>query len=471
MEKTLDVSNLQTGIDKITAKLVEKEEQLASIEKAITEFLSMKDELKGKTGEAILSFYQSCHVPFILNIKVLLKEYKNQLQQISKALNTLEPDESGFISQVSLEGSITDGIFNVLKVIIDHVENANSSIKSVSSIISLPMLDESGFRKEAANAHKHITTTIVNLTEFDQQRTKAVTTISDELTYTLQYLAEIETMFKGGKNVIPNFSIDQIKKNYIYQDYITDTSTKVEKYSGGVAASPELDKKFKNISSEVKKTMRVIDGTQRDGSGYVHGVETPKDAPVKMSAGFGYYKHDWNFSGSKDGDFVFGGSSTVSAFHAEGLHDTDVVDSRFKVDIGNASVTAKMGGNSWGDAPAPLFKAQAAGVNYKGRSQLDSKIKYFGRAGVEGNATVGSAKAYAGVDGSSWGIGAKAAGAEAEGSFIIPMPLIEDWNFKVTGGVSAGSIGGEAKVGMSTSIDISAGIGIKLGFSFEEQPK
>src|SRR5699024_9685477 len=98
--------------------------------------------------------------------------------------------------------------------------------------------------------------------------------------------------------------------------------------------------------------------------------------------------------------------------------------------------------------------------------QVDSDNPYAGGWGVGGEANLLKAKAYGGVDEGSVGLSAKAAAAETEVSTYIPIPFT-DTDAKVTLGASAGSIGGEAKVGKETKLDLRALVGAKIGLKFE----
>ncbi|MBU5468211.1 LXG domain-containing protein [Virgibacillus sp. MSJ-26] len=63
--KSLDVENLQTGVNQTKSDIENLTEQLQTIEKSVLNFSSLDDELKGQGGEAIRSYYQDCHLPFL----------------------------------------------------------------------------------------------------------------------------------------------------------------------------------------------------------------------------------------------------------------------------------------------------------------------------------------------------------------------------------------------------------------------
>src|SRR5699024_7748453 len=150
--------------------------------------------------------------------------------------------------------------------------------------------------------------------------------------------------------------------------------------------------------------------------------------------------------------------------HVDGELDSDIAVGDFHQDVLKGEATAKVGGSSaFGlNMPLPLAKAEAKGYGIDGKIQADSDIPAIGGFGVGGEANLLKAKAYGGVDEGSVGLSAKAAAAETEGSIYLPVPFTDtDAKFTLEG--SAGSIGGEAKVGKETKLYLRVLVGVKLG--------
>ncbi|WP_434168959.1 hypothetical protein [Peribacillus frigoritolerans] len=166
----------------------------------------------------------------------------------------------------------------------------------------------------------------------------------------------------------------------------------------------------------------------------------------------------------KNGSDQIGGSSSLTGIHVSVEHDTSIIDSSFNQDIGMAEAQASVGGKSI----LPVVKAGGAVYNAKVKSLLDKEIDYVGSTGVEAKGEILKANAYAGIDNSSIGFGAKAAVAEGEVSGIFPLPFT-DYTIKGTAGASAFGAGGEAKIGKEIVLDLRLLIGIKLGLSFEKE--
>ncbi|MDL4842136.1 hypothetical protein [Aquibacillus rhizosphaerae] len=149
-----------------------------------------------------------------------------------------------------------------------------------------------------------------------------------------------------------------------------------------------------------------------------------------------------------------------------------VVDATGEIDVLQGEVGAQIGGDSVFGLPVYLSLAKAGGTAYqlKGKTQIDRQTPYvgavFGGVGVEVKVAMGNAKAYAGFDKNSVGVAAKASLIEGEVSPIIGIPFT-DTDIKFTFGASGGSVGGEARIGKETILDLRFIIGVKLGVTIE----
>lgn len=465
MDKTLDVFSFHAGIDEVLRKLDTHETGLSELAKSVNSIISLNDSLKGKGGDSIRSFYESCHAPILLRLKSFLASYKSQLLRLKSVLDGLEPARNGFISESSLNTIYMDGIEKITDTINGYTDEANACIGQITDIVSVALIDDQTFSKSAEDAKKEIKSTVEKLDAFDKEQTAALTSLANDAVALMQYCKEIEGMFLSGKDVIRNFNIKDVKDNPIYSAFVSDTNQKVKHYLKG-------DDEFSflaGVSSDEDTGLRNLSSPQEDGSGYLAGAGSSMGDPVKLTAGVGYYKNKWGASFNSIFDYELGGNAAFSLLRADASYNGEYVDSSFKMDVLNAGITAKIGGNSWGDSPFPLLKAEANGISAKARVQIDPGDPSIPRAGLEFSGKVGTAKAYAGVDGKSFGVGAKAGLLEGDASIIVPT-IFPGENLKFTAGASWGGIGGEAKIGKEISVDLRAWIGVKVGIGLEEQP-
>lgn len=186
-----------------------------------------------------------------------------------------------------------------------------------------------------------------------------------------------------------------------------------------------------------------------------------------VTGGVGYFEHDYDWS-NPISDGKLGGTSSVSLINTGMELDSYVADAYLDSDVLKGSFTAQVGGKSlYGlNLPMPLFKGEATAYELGSGIQFDEDIPVLGRLGAEAKGKAGNAKAYAGVEKQSVGIAAKASMVEAEGAVIAPIPFTEH-EVKFILGASAGSIGGEAKVGKTIMLDLRVIFGLKLGIEFQ----
>ncbi|MCZ8533344.1 T7SS effector LXG polymorphic toxin [Psychrobacillus psychrodurans] len=83
---------------------------MGPIHHAVNGLVQMEDQLKGAGGNAIRSFYQECHLPFLHYFQLFSEQFKQVLQQMEAALHSLEPDSSGYILETFLDGELEQGL-------------------------------------------------------------------------------------------------------------------------------------------------------------------------------------------------------------------------------------------------------------------------------------------------------------------------------------------------------------------------
>ncbi|MCF7618771.1 LXG domain-containing protein, partial [Bacillus sonorensis] len=101
--KTLDVHALHDAIDQTLEQLKKQSEEIADLKKSVDGITVLDDALKGKGGDAIRAFYEECHTPFLRFYESFIEEYQSTLKKIKNALNSLEPNHNGYISQAFLD--------------------------------------------------------------------------------------------------------------------------------------------------------------------------------------------------------------------------------------------------------------------------------------------------------------------------------------------------------------------------------
>lgn len=208
--KVLDVNNLQAGID-FTVKDIEKfTDQIGGVQKAVYNFHSLEDALKGQGGEAIRAFYQYCHEPFLIFLHQSFIDYKNVLIEMKDAVDSFESNEKGFVSQEFLENDVKGGLDKVKKKAVELTDDANSIIESVQELVSIDKIDESDLAEDVRRGKDKADDLVEKLHALDDEGVRAFETVKENLQFMRSYLSEIEAKFQNGDLTIEDFSISAI---------------------------------------------------------------------------------------------------------------------------------------------------------------------------------------------------------------------------------------------------------------------
>ncbi|MEC1113129.1 T7SS effector LXG polymorphic toxin, partial [Bacillus paralicheniformis] len=210
--KTLDVQALHNAIDQTLEQLKQQSDEFSKVKKAVEGITSLDDALKGKGGDAIRAFYEECHTPFLQFYDTFIEEYSSTLKKMKSALNSLEPNHNGFISQSFLEHELENGLNAADRTTKHLVSKTNATIAKVSHIVDLPDLNDSGFHEQKQKALKEISTTLEKLHAFDREQTNALKTAENDLETMQRYMARLEKMYTGPKIEITGYQKGAILK-------------------------------------------------------------------------------------------------------------------------------------------------------------------------------------------------------------------------------------------------------------------
>ncbi|KYC76529.1 ribonuclease YeeF family protein [Bacillus licheniformis] len=210
--KTLDVQALHKAIDQTLEQLKHQSDEFAKVKKAVEGITSLDDALKGKGGDAIRAFYEECHTPFLRFYNTFIEEYRSTLKKLKSALNSLEPNHNGFISQTFLEHELEQGVNAADRTTKRLVSKTNATIAKVSHIVDLPDLNDSDFHEQNRKALKEINQTIEKLHTFDREQTSALKTAENDLETMQRYISRLEKMYTGPKIEITGYQKGSILK-------------------------------------------------------------------------------------------------------------------------------------------------------------------------------------------------------------------------------------------------------------------
>ncbi|MHC5545283.1 ribonuclease YeeF family protein [Bacillus subtilis] len=211
--KTLDVHALQEGIQHTIEKLDKQKQQLEKLEKSVEHLAGMKDALKGKGGDAIRTFYEECHKPFLLFFGMFIDEYKKVLKQTQHAISSVESDSHGMIAEAFLSHDARHGVKHAREVTEQLTDAVNRQTSAIGHIVSLPAVNDTFFRMETEQAERLISDTLNKLFQFDGQQTQALEAAKSDFQTMKKYIDQLETMYTGPKIEITGYKSGSILKS------------------------------------------------------------------------------------------------------------------------------------------------------------------------------------------------------------------------------------------------------------------
>ncbi|CAM4418891.1 MULTISPECIES: T7SS effector LXG polymorphic toxin [Bacillus] len=211
--KTLDVHALHEGIQHTIEKLDKQKQQLEKLEKSVEHLAGMKDALKGKGGDAIRTFYEECHKPFLLFFGMFIDEYKKVLKQTQHAISSVESDSHGMIAEAFLSHDARHGVKHAREVTEQLTDAVNRQTSAIGHIVSLPAVNDTFFRMETEQAERLISDTLHKLFQFDGQQTQALETAKSDFQTMKKYIDQLGTMYTGPKIEITGYKSGSILKS------------------------------------------------------------------------------------------------------------------------------------------------------------------------------------------------------------------------------------------------------------------
>ncbi|MEK4404720.1 T7SS effector LXG polymorphic toxin [Sporosarcina sp. FSL K6-6792] len=196
--KIWDVDLFQDGLQRNITMLDRLSGEMEAIHHAVEGLVQMEEQFKGAGGNAIRSFYQECHLPFLHFFQLFSEQFKQVLQQMEAALHSLEPDSTGYILEPFLEGELEQGLTLIGRLTASLTDEANSIMDQVSDIVGLPHLDDSGVQEGVIRSKRKRDDTNSQLYEFDATQTTVLHPIEQDLQTMNTWLTDMEGLFQAG---------------------------------------------------------------------------------------------------------------------------------------------------------------------------------------------------------------------------------------------------------------------------------
>ena len=286
--KVLDARNFHEGLSRNMTMLTRLETEMKTIETAIEGLTQLEESLKGQGGNAIRAFYRDCHLPFLQFFYLFKSSFQDVLTQMNAALDSLEPDQSGVIQQSFLESNLEQGLTNAKQTTESLTDETNTIMGTVSDIVTLPNLDDTGLQNEIQTAKRHRDTTVTDLIAFDSSQTSALAIVESDLNAMNIWIKDLETMITEGLTDV-NFPAEhwaQYAQTTTLQTALTSRTNQVDEVTGespaekpgDVTSADETIMGHKEDIGNVKKFNTAVNGAVESFGMFMAG----KNAGLKM---------------------------------------------------------------------------------------------------------------------------------------------------------------------------------------------
>jgi toxin YxiD len=490
--KTLDNQSLHSGIEDLRSKLETQKEQLTGLMQAVEQFSGSHHTFSGQGGEAVRSFYQDLHTPFLTFYSLSLLNYERILTALKSASTQLESDTSGFIRQPFLDGELQDGLHQIESTTLDLVDETNHTLDSVRDIVHVPAIQDQKFLSDMKRAEQKITQTLEDLTSFDTDQTKALDTVDHDIQLMKRYIYEIEGMFKSGKITVDSYSGTELNQSFHRQPFMSTLSDKL-KFESLLVSRMTISSEYDSL-----KQLLMLNGQGNSSSfiaSYSDDLAISSVGKAQTSYGVCYPPGKNEYVIDKKVEDGFGSDGVGNA----GLNFTnDYDEGHLSFDLNGSIVDT----GNMDNVPSFLeqkfiYGQMDADIPYSFKSTGESLL-YGQNIGLKTEAIAskttfahdnspaaldlafGQAEAKANVENytASAGIGVAAAKTELK---LEPLnwfgyePLEEwfgfDYDPYIAVDVSLGSAGVSGSVGMETGVYAAYGIGVGIKGGLEEDKK
>src|SRR5690625_603981 len=285
--KVLDVASLQTGIEKTIADIETKRTQIEAIQRAVRDLHSLEDAFTGQGADAIRGFYKNTHEPFLIFLHQSLTDYELALEKISEAVNSVESDSNGYISQAFLEGEVTEAFEKVGLEAKAFADDANEILNNVSDLVTTTEIDESEVMDNVRQGKEKATDLVEELVELDDYGTSQLENTQDNLQTMKGFLSEMESGFVDGNSSIANYNVESTRGMSAYKTIVDDV------YNKGDVGTEELAAKgyiLKAEGGEIKSgdhsSLHDVDPERMDSNQAVKSViaKGMEQIPITITA-------------------------------------------------------------------------------------------------------------------------------------------------------------------------------------------
>lgn len=262
--KVLDVKSFQSGIDQTVKDLEGLRAQVEPIQRAIRDFHSLEEDLKGQGGLAIRAFYKDTHEPFLIFLHQSLTDYENLLKEMKEAIESYESHDSGYISQAYIENEVIEGFDKVETKVIELTSDANSIIEKVDDLVSISEINESQVIEDVQAGKRKADEVVEKLNILDEFQASQLEETQDDIQTMRTLLTEMESKFANGSLSIANYSPDSLKDIDAYNKIKEDIYNRDKKTISTVDIDNIEEMSMSEIEMLINKLSSTLDKNSQE---------------------------------------------------------------------------------------------------------------------------------------------------------------------------------------------------------------
>ncbi|WHX26185.1 LXG domain-containing protein [Virgibacillus halodenitrificans] len=214
------MEQLHNGLDQTVKKVNDLGPQVKELEQRMQALINLEDSFQGKGAQAIKSFYEEAHMPFLLLMEGMLTDFAETIGQIKSSVKAFESNEKGVIHEQFLQENVEQGLTTAENVTLSLTDEANALIDEVKDIVVLPEIQEEDFRQRIKQSRNQVDHTLENLYALDEESTGKLKKIDNELQMMKTYVEKISGLFQNGNLRVADYEVKQLSTYDFHQELV-----------------------------------------------------------------------------------------------------------------------------------------------------------------------------------------------------------------------------------------------------------
>ncbi|WP_077358662.1 T7SS effector LXG polymorphic toxin [Virgibacillus halodenitrificans] len=214
------MEQLHNGLDQTVKEVNDYGPQVKELEQRMQALINLEDSFQGKGAQAIKSFYEEAHIPFLLLMEGMLTDFAKTIGHIKSSVQAFESNEKGVIHEQFLQENVEQGLTTAENVTLSLTDEANALIDEVKDIVVLPEIQEEDFRQRIKQSRNQVDHTLENLYALDEESTGKLEKMDNDLQMMKTYVEKISGLFQNGDLHVADYEVKQLSTYDFHQELV-----------------------------------------------------------------------------------------------------------------------------------------------------------------------------------------------------------------------------------------------------------